>query len=311
MKKCFIGAFLYLATTICIFTVRPAAADGPYTFTIYVEKGETGLTGTFSNGHVFLGISDGVHAEQKWGWYTQGETKIQKLPGIFACAGGKLKSDDGTPYDVSKTYPITRHGYYVVQSQVIRQRSAGESGTATWHPFNHCGDFVQDTANAAGLHIELPWHLTGRNRPNIFADYLLAHGGIAHSRTPSAANWSGVYTKDTTKVRVNAQGGQFTASSEWTQPGESHGAHGAEDAWNCRLRDALHAHCEGKGRYWGPEKALMYQGTVDLTLEGKTISWVEHIVSVSCTSRQQNCNNLGYTPAIHVGAVFSGSATRE
>src|ERR1700732_402653 len=93
------------------FTALAQDQEGPYTFTIYVEEANP-------NGHVFIGICNGLEQE-KWGWYTQGETTRQKLPGVVGCAGGLLRSDNATPFNVSKTYPISRHDYYVLKSQVL------------------------------------------------------------------------------------------------------------------------------------------------------------------------------------------------
>jgi|GEM_PF-4914677 len=188
-------------------------AEGPYTFTIYVEEGDP-------TGHVFIGICNGIEQE-RWGWYTQGETTAQKAPGLLGCAGGILKSDNSHLFTVSASWPIERQGYYVVKSRVIARAAAGEFNTAAWSPFKHCGDFAEDAALAAGIKLDIPVTPTGYNRPGLFADYLRAQGGIVHAPGTSdflAGKWSSEFGDVTLR---SCPGTPVTGF--WDEPGKGRG----------------------------------------------------------------------------------------
>lgn len=193
MKR--IQVLIYLLMTLCVLRFAIAQAQqgqGPYVFTIYVEEGNP-------NGHVFMGISDGQR-EIRRGWYTQGVTLPQKAKGLVGCGGGVLKDDGSTPFNVSRSYTISRGRYQRVLTLISNQEAAGKSGSQTWHPFNHCGDFVEGAAETAGLHLKLPWQFIttnpGRNRPGVFAEYLRQHGGVentAGTASTSVSNFAGTW----------------------------------------------------------------------------------------------------------------------
>lgn len=167
--------FLLLLQLILILAggaTSVAVAQERYTLTIYVEEARP-------NGHVFLGLSDGRN-EEKWGWYTRGANVFTKLPGLIGCSGGELRRDDATPYTVSLPLQINRDAYYVLKSRALGQQAAGDFRQAKWSPINHCGDFVVDMTLTAGYKLNLPWHVTGYDRPGLFAQFLRANGGTEH-----------------------------------------------------------------------------------------------------------------------------------
>jgi hypothetical protein len=161
-----------LALSAAMLSAQACLADGAYSLTMFVEEGSP-------NGHVFLGISDGVH-EQRWGWYTAGTTTGQKALGLIGCGGGQLKDDSRTRVDVYKKVAITQDGYNTVIAHIITRGSQGAAGVVSWSPFNHCGDWVADVAAAAGVTDVPTAGITGveYDRPGQFEDYLLAHGGL-------------------------------------------------------------------------------------------------------------------------------------
>jgi len=169
MHRLFVGAF---ALAAAILSAQPSRAEGGYSLTMFVEEGSP-------NGHVFLGVSDGVH-EQRWGWYTAGKTSAQKALGLIGCGGGELKDDNHTHFDVYKKVAITKDGYDTVIAHIIRRSAQGQAGVVSWSPFNHCGDFVADVAAAAGVTDVPTSGATGveYDRPSIFEDFLIEHGGL-------------------------------------------------------------------------------------------------------------------------------------
>jgi hypothetical protein len=173
------------AWALCMLTIIPLllAADGPhvvraqnrsrpnYQLTIYVDEGRGEL-----NGHVFFGLSDGRTTIYQ-GWHS-----LEKLLAPLALGGGQVWNDGPLAecgWDVKKTYDISPAGYERARRGVVEWNTEGRA----WAINHHCGDFVETIAQMAGAPIKLPERATGRNRPELFGDYLRSHGGELSGET--------------------------------------------------------------------------------------------------------------------------------
>jgi len=140
-----------------------------YSLTIFVDKGEGEL-----NGHVFVKLSDGKN-NLYFGFHANEAVtdEFGKATAAVRLGGGEIRDDAKLRRDVSRTYNITKSGFENALRAVEEIRKTGPS----WWVNNHCGDFAEGVANAAGVPLHLPWTATGRDRPSIFAEYLIQHGG--------------------------------------------------------------------------------------------------------------------------------------
>lgn len=293
--------FAAIAISASMANPAPVRAQQSHTLTIYVEEGNP-------NGHVFLGVSNGNH-EERWGWYTGGKTTFQKLKGLASCGGGELRPDDKTPYDVYKTYPITQHAYYVLKSHILAQRAAGEGETASWAPWNHCGDFVVDAASAAGIPLKLPYSVTGHTRPGLFANYLLTHGGSRHDRTTSntQSKWDGTYVSGAYTIVISGGVG----SLKYQADRNSGGITDHVTSNSCTVNGSV-ATCTETGKYHDSDKDVQSTGEQKLTLSGETIYAVLKVKTASITlSGGRPCPDIAQCTGIHPGAEFSGTWTRR
>ena len=140
-----------------------------YSLTIFVDKGEGEL-----NGHVFVKLSDGKNNLYRGFHANEAVTdEFGKATAAVRLGGGQIRDDRNLPWDVSRTYNITKSGFENTLRAIEEISKTGPS----WWVNNHCGDFAEGVANAAGVPLHLPWTATGRDRPSIFAEYLLQHGG--------------------------------------------------------------------------------------------------------------------------------------
>lgn len=158
------------ATTPTAATTQPADStpQTPYSLTIYVEEGslDKACHGCM-NGHVFLRLANGAD-KQTIGFYSQ-----DKSLALAGQGGGQVRDDSKSEWTVRKSYPLTAEQYQKAQKAVADWKANGQA----WSPNHHCGDFAETVAKAAGIDLQLPQTYTGRNRPNLFADYLRTHGG--------------------------------------------------------------------------------------------------------------------------------------
>ncbi|MHB9024905.1 MAG: carbohydrate binding domain-containing protein [Armatimonadota bacterium] len=162
--------FLVASLAVALMGIEHVAAESPrYTLTIFVD--DTSLP----NGHVFLGLSDGRRAVYR-GFYS-----AQKSPkALLSLAGGMIKDDTHATVDewtVKKTYPISKAGYAKAFSVMEDWDKEGRP----WGIFHHCGDFVNTTAKAAGINLNLPVNLKGYDRPGRFGQYLREQGCVKRS----------------------------------------------------------------------------------------------------------------------------------
>ena len=140
-----------------------------YSLTIFVDKGAGEL-----NGHVFVKLSDGKNNLYRGFYANEAVTdEFGKATAAVRVGGGQIRDDANHTWDVSRTYNIAKSGFENALRAVEEIRKTGPS----WWVNNHCGDFAEGVANAAGVPLHLPWTATGRDRPSIFGEYLLKHGG--------------------------------------------------------------------------------------------------------------------------------------
>ncbi|HWS86640.1 MAG TPA: hypothetical protein VN282_06735 [Pyrinomonadaceae bacterium] len=164
---------LIIAVTLFVLAF-PAGAAGQgrvgsgYKLTIFVDEGRGEL-----NGHVFVGLTAGettVYA----GFYAKDKSWGKPL---LKKGGGEVRNDaeraSGCEWDVKQTYNISRAGYENALKAVLDWENEG----LPWALSHHCGDFAETVARMAGVDVRLGQHLTGRNRPGLFGEYLRDNGG--------------------------------------------------------------------------------------------------------------------------------------
>jgi len=166
------AAVLALAAAV---TPAPAAgAATPYAITIYAED-------ALPNGHVFFSLTDGTST------LTQGFYPERR--GIGAPVGrngGVVRDDSHTRWTARKRYALTEDAYRRAQRAVAEFAAAKRS----WYLLYHCGDYTEGVARAAAVALDLPWTLTGRNRPGLVTTYLERHGGERNpAYLPPADAW--------------------------------------------------------------------------------------------------------------------------
>jgi hypothetical protein len=155
----------------------PAPASGartPYAMTIYAED-------VLPNGHVFFSLSDGTET------VTQGFYPERRGAGApIGRNGGVVRDDSHTRWTARKRYALDKNGYQRARRAIAEFAAAKRS----WCLLNHCGDYTEGVARAAGVALDLPWTLTGRNRPGIMTSYLERHGGETNpAYRPPADAW--------------------------------------------------------------------------------------------------------------------------
>jgi hypothetical protein len=144
-----------------------------YTLTIYVDEGNGAIAG-----HVFVELSDGknhlyhgFYPEEAYTDFFGKEVALLRLSGEF-------RDDGHHPWDVKRSYNITKDGFEKAERGVEQAKKQGSK----WWLTNHCGDFAERVAKEAGVPIQLPLTVTGRDRPAVFGSYLREHGGVTNSQ---------------------------------------------------------------------------------------------------------------------------------
>jgi hypothetical protein len=184
--------FMFVAAFLCASELASQTTPMDRTLTIYVDEGHGSL-----NGHVFVELSDG-HNHNFYGFYPSEaqEDTFGKSVSLLG-GGGEIRNDRTHHADVQITYHISKDRY----DSAIRGIEAARKEGDHWWLSNHCGDFAEGVAKMAGVELNLPATWTGRDRPELFARYLLANGG---ERTQLAAPGDSLYlaevAKDAAKV---------------------------------------------------------------------------------------------------------------
>jgi hypothetical protein len=145
-------------------------AKTPITHTLTIYADQSGLVG-----HVFVELSDGRN-DLFYGFYppSNWEDTIGKLATSVLRIGGEIRDDKHHEWDVkSQQYVLSRENFNNAIRGIEEARTQGEK----WWYTHHCGDFAEGVATVAGLDIHPPWTLLGRDRPFLFGEYLMAHGG--------------------------------------------------------------------------------------------------------------------------------------
>lgn len=138
---------------------------------------------------------------------------------------------------------------------------------------------------------------------------------LASMQPPKAGkagiDWTGIYKNDRRVVHISGEGNCLAARAIYTEPGKTHAAQGSEDRMTCQV-NGLEADCTTIGTYHDQEKTIDFKGTVKFSLDGNRLSMIEHITGTTCRAQKEpSCDKLGYTPAVHTGANFVDTVTRE
>jgi hypothetical protein len=148
-----------------------AATPTSYTLTIYVDEGGVG--------HVFVELSDGKN-DLYAGFYPR-EAISEEIGRMFALPGwegGEIRDDRLHSWDVKRSFNITRNGYRRAIQGIEQTRSEGRA----WCLTNHCGDFSLAVGKAAGVSLSLPSSEVWKERPAVFGNYLMQHGGVSRDQ---------------------------------------------------------------------------------------------------------------------------------
>jgi hypothetical protein len=203
--------FVLVAAFLCASELASQAALIDRTLTIYVDEGHGSVTG-----HVFVELSDG-HNHNFYGFYpSEAEEDTFGKPAALLGAGGEIRTDRTHHADVQRTYHISKANY----DAAIRGIEAARKEGSHWWLSNHCGDFAESVAKMAGIELNLPATWMGRDRPELFARYLLAHGGerISLLVTASDSHYLAEVAKDAAKVNALEQS-YWARQQEITDPG--------------------------------------------------------------------------------------------
>lgn len=179
-----------------------------HTLTIYVDEGGVG--------HVFVELSDG-HNHNFYGFYpSEAQEDTFGKPVALLGAGGQIRDDRSHHADVQSAYHISKDDY----EATIRGIEAARKEGPHWRLSNNCGDFVERIAKMAGIELDVPATLI--TRPELIAQYLLAHGGerIQQPAPASDSQYLAEVAKD--GARVNALEQSYWARQrEITDPGNA------------------------------------------------------------------------------------------
>jgi hypothetical protein len=139
------------------------------------------------NGHVWIGLWSGTSGH-KWTHHGFYPDRLLGVPQILW--PGQIHEDSGRvtegAWDVKREYRITPQAY----SRALEAIMAWNRDETRWTFLTHCADFTEGVARAAGVGSNLPWSYIngGRNRPELFGEYLKKHGGEVNGvRTAAAA----------------------------------------------------------------------------------------------------------------------------
>lgn len=181
------------------------------TLTIYVDEGQGSVIG-----HVFVELSDG-HNHNFYGFYpSEAQEDTFGKPVSLLGTGGEIRDDRTHHADVQRTYHISKDNY----DAAIRGIEAARKEGNHWWLSNHCGDFAEGVAKTAGIELNLPMTSTGRDRPELFAHYLLGHGGerIQPGATASDSHYLAEVAKDAAEVNALEQS-YWARQQEINDPG--------------------------------------------------------------------------------------------
>lgn len=124
--------------------------------------------------------------------------------------------------------------------------------------------------------------------------------------------WDGEYTNSDEVVIVHARGA-LSASWRYTEPGHDFNDQGSSGNYDsCKEESADSLRCEIDGQYHDADKDIEYKGSATLTFSGNELTISGHLTRTSCMAKKvSNCSQLGYTPAIHAGADFTTTLTKQ
>jgi len=125
--------------------------------------------------------------------------------------------------------------------------------------------------------------------------------------TPTGnSNWSGTYKDGSATITISTIGDGLKGS--WKNKFDGSGSQSDTAAFTCKVTGKT-AHCDYTGSYNDTQKTISSRvGTVDLSIDGRTITATVHEVSDTLTWTN---GDQGYTPGIHPGATFSGTWIRQ
>lgn len=199
---------IVVAALLCASKLVSQSAPMDHTLTIYVDEGGVG--------HVFVELSDG-HNHNFYGFYPSEAQEDTFTKGVAPLGtGGEIRDDRTHHADVQRTYHISKDNY----DDAIRGIEATRKEGKHWRLSCNCGDFAEGVAKMAGIELNLPKNSAGIVIPEVFAQYLLAHGG-ERIRPPDPASDS-LYLAEVAKdaATVNALEQSYWARQrEITDPG--------------------------------------------------------------------------------------------
>ncbi len=203
--------FMFVGAFLCASVCASQLAVMDRTLTIYVDEGHGSATG-----HVFVEFSDG-HNHNFYGFYpSEAQEDTFGKPVSLLGAGGEIRDDRTHRADVQRTYHISKNRY----DAAIRGIEAARKEGPHWWLSNHCGDLAKSVAKMAGIELNLPATWTGRDRPELFAEFLLSRGGerIRPLAPASDSHYLAEVAKDAAKVGALEQS-YWARQQEITDPG--------------------------------------------------------------------------------------------
>jgi hypothetical protein len=252
--------FMLVGVFLCTSAFAFQTAPTDHTLTIYVDEGGVG--------HVFVELSD-KHNHNFYGFYPSEAQEDTFTKGVAPFGtGGEIRNDRTHHADVQGTYHISKDNY----DDAIRGIEAARKEGKHWRLSCNCGDFAERVAKMAGIELNLPKSSAGIVIPEVFAQYLLAHGG-ERVRPPAAASDShylAEVAKDAAKVDTLEQS-YWARQQEITDPSTATSISGIresrEASWHY-LRALIRYACADPDGF----KANVVQNAAGVVLSYETIS---------------------------------------
>jgi hypothetical protein len=114
--------------------------------------------------------------------------------------------------------------------------------------------------------------------------------------------WSGTYKNAQTTLTLSGSGSALTGTLHWGQTGST-----SDEKLSC-VANGNTAECNGTGTYDDADKTISFTSKWALSLSGATLSRGERITSATYSWKH---GDKGYEPAVHQGAEFPDTFTRQ
>ncbi|PYS91837.1 MAG: hypothetical protein DMF64_10890 [Acidobacteria bacterium] len=197
MRKGRVVRLIAIVATLFVFVIADRTfcqvrSGSNYQLTIYADEGSDKYE---PFGHVFIGLTNGQTTLYK-GWNTSNHVEDES---------NRIANCD---WNVRKTYDITPSGYEKALQVINGWNTNKLRFYNVVRPGYHCGDFAEAVAKAAGVQINLSWQMTGRNRPELFGEYLRDHGADISAETYYVNDFveTRIFIRRGDKVKIRASG---------------------------------------------------------------------------------------------------------